>query len=63
MWEVVYITSNSEIANKIKEELEKEGILAKVKAISQEGQEGDFEIIVPETDVNEAHNIIIEKGF
>lgn len=63
MWEVVYITSNSEIANKIKEELENVGILAKVKSISQEGKEGYFEIIVPETDVNEAHNIIIEKGF
>lgn len=63
MWEVVYITSNSEIANKIKEELEKEGILAKIKSSTQDDKEGYFEIIVPETDVNEAHNIIIEKGF
>jgi len=63
MWEVVYITSNSEIANKVKEELEKEGIYAKIKSTTKNGVEGYFEIIVPETEVNEAHNIIIEKGF
>jgi len=63
MWEVVYITSNSEIANKIKEELEKKGILAKIKSTAHDDKEGYFEIIVPETDVTEAHNIIIEKGF
>lgn len=63
MWEVVYITSNSEVASKIKEELEKEGILTQIKSSTKDAVEGYFEIIVPETEVNEAHNIIIEKGF
>lgn len=65
MWTVVYMAQNREIAGKLKEILEKEGILVKLRPISKmvENEETGFEVLVPESEVSEAHSIIIETGF
>lgn len=64
MWTVVYMAQNKEIAEKLKSVLETEGILVKVNPVSQkEKNDNCFEISVPEGEVEEAHSIIIEKGF
>lgn len=49
---------------KLKAILEAEGILVKLNPVSQkEKNDNYFEVSVPEGEVEEAHSIIIEKGF
>jgi len=65
MWTVVYMAQGKDIAEKIKEALEKEGLLVKLRPISKVTDEEStgFEVLVPESEVEEAHSIIIETGF
>jgi len=64
MWTVVYMAQNKEIAENLRAILEEEGILVKLNPISQkEKNDNYFEISVPEEEIEEAHSIIIEKGF
>lgn len=54
-----------EIAVKLQELLTEEGILVKIRPISKnhENRDNYFEVLVPEAEVEEAHSVIIEKGF
>ena len=64
MWTVVYMAQNKEMAEKLESALEAEGILVKVNPVSQkEKNDNYFEVSFPEGEVEEAHSIIIEKGF
>jgi len=65
MWTVVYMAQSKEIAEDLQGLLTKEGILVKLRSISknQESSNDYFEILVPESEVEEAHSVIIEKGF
>ena len=64
MWTVVYMAQNKEMAEKLESALEDEGLLVKVNPVSQkEKNDNYFEVSVPEGEVEEAHSIIIEKGF
>lgn len=59
------MAQSKEIAENIQELLAKEGILVKLRPVSknEESTKDYFEILVPEAEVEEAHSIIIEKGF
>lgn len=65
MWTVVYIAQSKEIAEKLQEILTKEGLLVKTRPISKnpEGADNYYEILVPESEIEEAHGIIIETGY
>ncbi|HOJ10160.1 MAG TPA: hypothetical protein PK733_06160 [Clostridiales bacterium] len=65
MWTVVYMAQSKDIAENLQGLLTKEGILVKLRPISknQESSSDYFEILVPEAEVEEAHSVIIEKGF
>ncbi len=65
MWTVVYMAQSKDIANKLQELLTVDGILVKVRPISKNHESNDnyFEVLVPEAEVEEAHSVIIEKGF
>lgn len=65
MWTVVYIAQTKQIAEELGEFLTKEGILVKLRSMNknQETSSDYYEILVPESDVEEAHGIIIEKGY
>lgn len=65
MWTVVYMAQSKEIATKLEELLTTEGILVKLRPISKNHENTDnyFEVLVPEAEVEEAHSVIIEKGF
>ncbi|HOK42628.1 MAG TPA: hypothetical protein PLD49_03060 [Thermoclostridium caenicola] len=64
MWTVVYMAQNKEMAEKLKSILEEGGILVRINPISRKEKADDyFEVSVPEAEVEEAHGIIIEKGF
>lgn len=64
MWTVVYMAQNKEMAEKLKSVLEEGGILVRINPVSRKEKTDDyFEVSVPEAEVEEAHGIIIEKGF
>jgi hypothetical protein len=64
MWTVVYMAQNREMAEKLKSILEEAGILVRINPVSRKEKADDyFHVSVPEAEVEEAHGIIIEKGF
>lgn len=60
MWTVVYIAPNKKEAEKIKSNLSAEGLLVKIRAVGlpQTGENGPAEVLVPESEVDEALEII-----
>lgn len=66
MWRVVYVASGEQVAQKIKEMLTLEGFLVTCRASgarrSDSGRalRGPIEILVPEAEVEEAHERITE---
>ena len=65
MWTVVYMAQSQEVVDALKGILEQEGLLVKVRPVNRsvDGEVSYFEVLVPESEVEEAHGIIIEKGF
>lgn len=65
MWTVVYMAQTKEIANTVEDLLSNEGILVKLRPISKNRETNDdyYEVLVPESEVEEAHCVIIEKGY
>lgn len=65
MWTVVYMAQGKDIASKLKELLTKESILVKLRSVSKNHENNDnyYEVLVPEAEIEEAHSVIIEKGY
>ncbi|HEX3029341.1 MAG TPA: hypothetical protein VHT34_08570 [Clostridia bacterium] len=65
MWTVVYMAQSKDIATKLQVLLSEEGILVKLRPISKNPENNDnyYEVLVPESEIEEAHSVIIEKGF
>ncbi|NLY44192.1 MAG: hypothetical protein GX066_09580 [Clostridiaceae bacterium] len=65
MWTVVYMAQSKEIVIKLQQVLEKEGLLVKIRPINKNLDNNDnyYEVLVPESEVEEAHSIIIDTGF
>lgn len=61
MWTVVYIAPNKPMAETYKNILSGEGLLVQLRPIGtpQQGDAGSVEILVPESEAEEAHEIII----
>lgn len=63
MWTVVYIASNKHHAERLKNILTEEGILSQIRAVGlYNAGEGLHEILVPESEAEEAHGIICERA-
>ncbi len=65
MWTVIYIAKNRAQAEKIKDLLCTEGILANTKANGAASNIGDglYEILVLESEANEANEIICQHAI
>ncbi len=63
MWIVVYITQNRETAMSLKKLLNEAGLLVKVRSIGlrEDAQYGCYEVLLPESEIEEGHNVIIES--
>ena len=63
MWTVVYISPNKAAAQKIKTLLSSEGLLVMLRpaGISHLGDSGPVEVLVLESEAEEAHEIINSK--
>jgi hypothetical protein len=59
------MAQSKEIVMKLQQVLEKEGLLVKIRPISKNLDNNDnyYEVLVPESEVEEAHSIIIDTGF
>lgn len=63
MWAVVYMANSDEIARKIQEILENEGLLVKINEVELSNEEGIREIMIMRSEVDAAHNILMQHGF
>lgn len=63
MWIVVYITQTKETAMTVKKLLRDAGLLVKMRSIGLRSDEqyGCYEILLPESEVEEGHSVIIEN--
>lgn len=63
MWTVVYISSNKIMAEQLKAVLTQEGLLVMLRpaCIPHMGDSGPVEILVPESEAEEAQEIINSK--
>lgn len=63
MWTVIYIAPNKAIADKYKDKLTEEGMLVQLRPIGYAhlGEHASVEILVPESEAEEAHEIITES--
>lgn len=59
MWTVVYIAPSKSLAERVRQVLEQEGLLVTVRALDDnQDQRGGIEILVPETEAEEAHEVL-----
>lgn len=64
MWTVVYMAPSKETAENIRDYLEKECILVKIRPVKKcSCRDGYYEVLVPESEIEEAHNILYQAGF
>ncbi len=65
MWRVVYMAQTKSIADHITDLLAKEGFLVKLKPIYKNIPDEDnyYEILVPQTEAQEVHDILMENGY
>ena len=65
MWTVIYMVQSMADAEKLKMLLENADILVKIRSVTKaaEGEANAYEILIPETEKEEAHKIIIGSGY
>ncbi|HOB19723.1 MAG TPA: hypothetical protein PK830_09515 [Candidatus Atribacteria bacterium] len=65
MWRVVYLAQTKPIADHIFELLTKEGFLVKLKPLYKNVPDDDnyYEVLAPQSEAQEVHNILMEHGF
>ena len=65
MWTVIYMLQSMEDAEKLKLLFEEANILVKIRPVTKaaEGEANAYEILIPETEKEEAHKIIIGSGY
>ena len=65
MWIVIFITQNKETANQVMELLRKAGLIVKLRATGTKGDSlyGCFEILLPESEIEEGHKVLISNFF
>ncbi|ABW18146.1 conserved hypothetical protein [Alkaliphilus oremlandii OhILAs] len=63
MWTVIYMANTRQDAEEIQNILVKEGFLVKVRPISKNNVDGTTEVLVPRSEVEEVHSILIQLGL
>lgn len=56
MWTVIYITPDAQKAERIQDDLSDEGFIVKIRQAQTVG--GQYEILVPESEVEEVQHVI-----
>ncbi|AYO30171.1 MAG: hypothetical protein PWR06_787 [Thermoanaerobacteraceae bacterium] len=64
MWTVIYMATDKDTAQKVEQVLKSEGILVKTREAMRSKKHGCcIEILVPESEAQEAQKVILEKNL
>ncbi len=65
MWTVIYIAKSKATAKRLKELLAQKDILVRLHPLydAKAAEDGSIEVLVPESEVAQAHEIIIDADF
>lgn len=65
MWIVIFITQNRETANHVTELLRETGLIVKMRSTGtkENTSYGCYEILLPESEVEEGHKVLISKLY
>ena len=64
MWTVVYMAANQEMAERIKDILEEECILVKIRPVPKcSCGNGYYEVLVPESEIEEVKSCLYRAGL
>ncbi|NLB43026.1 MAG: hypothetical protein GX815_12395 [Clostridiales bacterium] len=65
MWKVIYMARTKDIADSINNLLSREGFWIKLKPVYRNVsiQDNYYEILVPESEAEEVHAILMENGY
>jgi hypothetical protein len=63
MWTVIYMAQSKESVLKVQEILAEASLAVRAKPVGEGADDGYFEILVPETEVQLAHAILIRNGY
>jgi len=63
MWTVVYVAQSKDGAEKLQSMFSEQGVLVKIRQIGKsKGSDGLFEVLVPETEIEDARVILEQLG-
>jgi hypothetical protein len=63
MWMVIYMAKSKELIFRVRDILADAGIAVRVRPINNNEIDGYYELLVPETEVQIAHEKLIKHGF
>lgn len=63
MWTVIYMAQTKESVLKVQELLSAAELAVRVRPVGGGSGDGYFEILVPETEAQLAHTILIKNGY
>ena len=63
MWTVIYMAQTKESVLKVQELLTSANLAVRVRPVGGGAEDGYFEILVPETEAQLAHTILIKNGY
>lgn len=64
MWTVIYMATDKDTALRVEKAIKDEGFLVKTREVMKSKRHGCYiEIIVPESEAQEAQNVILEKNL
>ena len=64
MWTIVYIARDKKISDEIRAALAENGIIFKIREMGKDNADDVcYEFLVPDTEIEQAHGVIIDIGF
>lgn len=63
MWTVIYMAQSKESVLQVQEILAEASLAVRVRPVGEGKDDGYFEILVPETEAQLAHSILIRNGY
>jgi hypothetical protein len=63
MWTVIYMAHTKDPVLKVQDFLSQAGVAVKIRPVGEGADDGYFEILVPETESQLAHTILLKNGY
>lgn len=63
MWTVIYMAQTKESVLEVQSLLENDKIAVRIKPLCDGTSDGYYEILVPETETQQAHGVLIKNGY